>query len=70
LVNFEKHILANGLCVLIHQDKITPLSTINLLYKVGSRDESPEKTGFAHLFEHLMFGGSINAASFDDPIQF
>jgi predicted Zn-dependent peptidase len=61
--------LANGLCVIIHQDKNTPLSTVNVLYKVGSRDESPEKTGFAHLFEHLMFGGSKNAESFDDPIQ-
>ena len=55
--------------MLIHQDKNTPLSTVNVLYKVGSRDESPEKTGFAHLFEHLMFGGSKNAESFDDPIQ-
>ncbi|MEO6133011.1 MAG: pitrilysin family protein [Saprospiraceae bacterium] len=69
MVIYEKHILANGLCVLIHQDKNTPLSTVNVLYKVGSRDESPEKTGFAHLFEHLMFGGSMHAASFDDPIQ-
>lgn len=69
MVTFEKHTLENGLCVLIHQDKNTPLATVNLLYKVGSRDESPEKTGFAHLFEHLMFGGSKNATSFDDLIQ-
>lgn len=69
LVNFEKHVLENGLTVLIHQDTNTPLATTNLLYKVGSRDESPDKTGFAHLFEHLMFGGSINAESFDDIIQ-
>ncbi|HUR31333.1 MAG TPA: pitrilysin family protein [Saprospiraceae bacterium] len=69
MVTFEKHTLANGLCVIIHQDKNTPLSTVNLLYKVGSRDESPDRTGFAHLFEHLMFGGSKNAPSFDDPIQ-
>ena len=69
LVTFEKHTLSNGLCVIIHQDKNTPLATVNLLYKVGSRDESPDKTGFAHLFEHLMFGGSKNAPSFDDPIQ-
>ncbi len=55
--------------MLIHQDKNTPLSTVNVLYKVGSRDESPEKTGFAHLFEHLMFAGSEHAISFDDPIQ-
>lgn len=69
MVTFEKHTLANGLCVIIHQDKNTPLATVNMLYKVGSRDESPERTGFAHLFEHLMFGGSKNAPSFDDPIQ-
>jgi len=69
LVNFEKHVLENGLTVVIHQDTNTPLATINLLYKVGSRDESPDKTGFAHLFEHLMFGGSKHAESFDDIIQ-
>lgn len=69
MVNFEKHVLENGLTVVIHQDTNTPLATINLLYKVGSRDESPDKTGFAHLFEHLMFGGSKNAESFDDVIQ-
>ncbi len=69
MVIFEKHTLDNGLCVLIHQDKNTPLATVNVLYQVGSRDESPERTGFAHLFEHLMFGGSRNAESFDDIIQ-
>lgn len=55
--------------MLIHQDTNTPLATTNMLYKVGSRDESPDKTGFAHLFEHLMFGGSKHAESFDDVIQ-
>ncbi len=69
LVSFEKHVLDNGLVVLIHQDTNTPLATTNMLYKVGSRDESPDKTGFAHLFEHLMFGGSKHAESFDDVIQ-
>lgn len=69
MVNFEKHVLDNGLTVVIHQDTNTPLATVNLLYKVGSRDESPDKTGFAHLFEHLMFGGSKHAESFDDIIQ-
>ena len=69
LVHFEKHVLENGLTVIIHQDKNTPLATTNLLYKVGSRDESPDKTGFAHLFEHLMFGGSKNAPLFDEVIQ-
>jgi len=62
-------VLDNGLTVLIHQDPATPLATVNLLYQVGSRDESPERTGFAHLFEHLMFGGSAHAPSFDDLIQ-
>ena len=61
--------LDNGLTVLIHQDIHTPLATTNLLYKVGSRDESPDRTGFAHLFEHLMFGGSKHAISFDDAVQ-
>lgn len=69
MVRFEKHLLDNGLTVLIHQDTQTPLATTNLLYKVGSREESPDKTGFAHLFEHLMFGGSKHADSFDDIIQ-
>ena len=69
LVNFEKHILDNGLIVIIHQDHNTPLATTNLLYKVGSRDESPDKTGFAHLFEHLMFGGSKHSDSYDETIQ-
>ena len=69
MVSFEKHVLDNGLVVLIHQDTNTPLATTNMLYKVGSRDESPDKTGFAHLFEHLMFGGSKHAESFDDVIQ-
>ena len=69
MVSFEKHVLDNGLVVLIHQDTNTPLATVNVLYKVGSRDESPDKTGFAHLFEHLMFGGSKHAESFDDIIQ-
>ncbi len=69
MVEFEKHVLDNGLTVLIHQDKNTPLTTTNLLYKVGSRDESPDKTGFAHLFEHLMFGGSKHASSYDEAIQ-
>jgi predicted Zn-dependent peptidase len=69
LVHFEKHVLENGLTVIIHQDTNTPLATTNLLYKVGSRDESPDKTGFAHLFEHLMFSGSKNAASYDEVIQ-
>lgn len=55
--------------VLVHQDVNTPLVTINMLYKVGARDESPSRTGFAHLFEHLMFGGSKHAPSYDEVVQ-
>jgi len=53
----------------VHEDKSTPLVAINVLYNVGARDESPDKTGFAHLFEHLMFGGSANIPEFDEPMQ-
>ena len=69
LVKFEKHVLKNGLRVILHQDKSTPLAVVNLLYDVGARDESPDKTGFAHLFEHLMFGGTEQVPNFDVPIQ-
>ncbi len=55
--------------MLVHRDESTPMAAVNVLYNVGARDESPEKTGFAHLFEHLMFGGSANVPDFDDPIQ-
>ena len=63
MIKFEKYKLENDLRVIIHQDKSTPLACINILYDVGSRDENPEQTGFAHLFEHLMFGGSVNIPS-------
>ena len=69
MINYEKHTLENGLRILLHQDLSSPLAVINVLYDVGSRDEDPEKTGFAHLFEHLMFGGSLNIKDFDIPIQ-
>ena len=69
MIRFSKHQLANGLRVLVHEDASTPMAAINLLYNVGARDESPDKTGFAHLFEHLMFSGSENVKDFDDPIQ-
>lgn len=69
LIKFEKHTLENGLRVILHKDKSTPLAVINLLYDVGARDELPEKTGFAHLFEHLMFGGTEKVPNFDVPIQ-
>lgn len=69
MIDFKRFILDNELRVLIHEDLSTPLVAVNLLYDVGSRDENPERTGFAHLFEHLMFGGSKNAPDFDAPIQ-
>lgn len=69
MTNFTRRILSNGLRVLVHEDHSTPLVAVNVSYYVGSRDEHPEKTGFAHLFEHLMFAGSKNAPDFDDPLQ-
>jgi zinc protease len=69
MIQFEKFTLANGLRVLVHEDKSTPMAVVNVLYDVGARDENPDKTGFAHLFEHLMFGGSINVPDYDEPLQ-
>lgn len=69
VIAFSRFVLKNGLRVLIHEDDSTPMVAVNVLYNVGSKDESPDKTGFAHLFEHLMFGGSANIPNFDDPIQ-
>lgn len=69
MIQFQTHTLSNGLKVIVHEDTSTPLATVNLLYKVGARDERPDKTGFAHLFEHLMFGGSQNIPDFDGPLQ-
>jgi len=69
MIEFERYTLDNGLTVVLHRDESTPLVTVNVLYKVGSRNEDPEQTGFAHLFEHLMFGGSINVKDYDTPIQ-
>lgn len=69
MIKFEKYSLKNGLTVILHKDQSTPLVTVNVLYKVGSRNEDYRKTGFAHLFEHLMFGGSENIPDYDTPIQ-
>lgn len=69
MIQFDRFTLANGLRVLVHQDNSTPMVVVNVLYDVGARDEDPAKTGFAHLFEHLMFGGSKNIPSYDDPLQ-
>lgn len=68
-IDFERFTLDNGLRVIVHRDTSTPLACLNIMYDVGSRDEDAERTGFAHLFEHLMFGGSANIPSFDEPLQ-
>lgn len=68
-ISFEKFVLDNGLTVIVHQDTSTPLACLNIMYDVGSRDEDPDRTGFAHLFEHLMFGGSVNIPDYDGPLQ-
>ena len=69
MIDFERFTLSNGLKVIVHQDKSTPMACVNILYNVGARDEDESKTGFAHLFEHLMFGGSINIPNYDEPLQ-
>ena len=69
MIDFESFTLINGLKVIVHEDHSAPIAAVNLLYKVGARDENPDKTGFAHLFEHLMFGGSKHVKSYDEPLQ-
>ncbi|MBD3638402.1 MAG: insulinase family protein [Crocinitomicaceae bacterium] len=69
MIAFEQFTLDNGLKVIFHQDKTTPMAVVNVIYDVGARDENENKTGFAHLFEHLMFGGSKNIPNFDAPLQ-
>jgi predicted Zn-dependent peptidase len=69
MLEFEKYTLENGLKVILHEDNSTPIAAVNILYNVGAKDEHPDKTGFAHLFEHLMFGGSKNIPDFDTPLQ-
>ncbi|MDA3890575.1 MAG: pitrilysin family protein [Salinivirgaceae bacterium] len=69
MITFDKFTLDNGLRILVHHDETTPMVAVNLLYDVGARDENPEKTGFAHLFEHLMFEGSVNIPNYDTPLQ-
>jgi zinc protease len=69
MVDFNRFTLANGLRVLVHEDDTTPMAVLNILYDVGARDEEEDKTGFAHLFEHLMFGGSVNIPIYDEPLQ-
>jgi zinc protease len=69
MIQYQEFTLANGLRCLVHEDFTTPLAVLNVLYDVGSRDENPSRTGFAHLFEHLMFSGSVNVPSYDEPLQ-
>lgn len=69
MITFDRFTLSNGLKVIFHKDETTPIAVVNILYNVGARDENENKTGFAHLFEHLMFGGSKNIESFDNPLE-
>jgi predicted Zn-dependent peptidase len=69
MTEFDRFTLDNGLKVIVHRDTSTPIVAMNIIYNVGSRDEHPERTGFAHLFEHLMFGGSENIPRFDEPLE-
>ncbi|MBY0424180.1 MAG: insulinase family protein [Cytophagales bacterium] len=69
MISYETFTLDNGLKVIVHEDHSTQMAVLNLLYDVGSRDEDENKTGFAHLFEHLMFGGSKNIPFYDIELQ-
>jgi len=69
MIRYEHFTLDNGLKIYVHEDFSTPMAAVNILYNVGSRDEDEERTGFAHLFEHLMFGGSKNIPNYDIPVQ-
>ncbi len=69
MIKYEHTVLKNGLQVVVHPDPASSVVVVNVAYKVGSRDETPDKTGFAHLFEHLMFSGSVNIPSYDEPLQ-
>ncbi|SHM48371.1 pitrilysin family protein [Chitinophaga sp. CF418] len=69
MIHYNKFTLANGLRVIVHEDHTTPMAVVNVMYDVGARDEDASKTGFAHLFEHLMFGGSVNIPEYDEPLQ-
>ncbi len=69
MIEFSKFKLKNNLTVIHHLDKSSPMVCLNILYNVGAKDEDEDKTGFAHLFEHLMFGGSVNIPNYDEPLQ-
>ena len=69
MIRVNRYKLANGLRVVHNEDDSTQMVALNILYDVGARDEDPQHTGFAHLFEHLMFGGSVNIPDYDTPAQ-
>ena len=69
MIHFTEFTLDNGLRCIVHEDFSTPMAVLNVMYDVGSRDEDAAHTGFAHLFEHLMFSGSVNIPSYDEPLQ-
>jgi predicted Zn-dependent peptidase len=69
MIHYDHFNLDNGLEVYVHEDHTTAMAAVNILYNVGSRDEEESRTGFAHLFEHLMFGGSKNIPAYDEPLQ-
>ena len=69
MIAYNRFVLDNGLRVLVHEDNATPMAVVNIMYDAGAKDEHPDRTGFAHLFEHLMFGGSIHIPDYDAPLQ-
>lgn len=69
MIQINRYTLANGLRIVHNEDDSTQMVALNLLYDVGARDEDPSHTGFAHLFEHLMFGGSLHIPDYDTPVQ-
>ena len=69
MIAYERTTLANGLTVAVNRDRASKLAAVNILYKVGARNENPARTGFAHLFEHLMFRGTREVPNFDLPVQ-
>ena len=69
MIPYTRKTLPNGLTVVVNRDRASKLAAVNILYRVGARNENPARTGFAHLFEHLMFGGSIHIPDYDTPVQ-
>lgn len=69
MIPYKRHTLSNGLTVAVNRDRQSKLAAVNILYKVGARNENPARTGFAHLFEHLMFRGTREVPNFDLPVQ-